>query len=102
MLLAEADPQQLTGWHRFYSLFYRFSFRRSFLIISAISDFQALIKTLLAETDRVARVLDNVKPAKLQEDASSPFFRLVLSPASFFSPRTKAEAAPELVANMMS
>jgi hypothetical protein len=93
VLLAEADAQQLTGWHRFYSLFYRFGFRRSFLIISAISDFQALIKTLLAETDRVARVLENVKPARLQEEASSPLFRLVLSPASFFSRRTKAEAA---------
>jgi hypothetical protein len=92
VLLAEADTQQLTGWHRFYSLFYRFGFRRSFLIISAISDFQTLIKTLLAETDRVARVLDNVKPARLQEEASSPLFRLVLSPASFFSRRTKAES----------
>ncbi|HEX9370425.1 MAG TPA: hypothetical protein VF897_05440, partial [Roseiflexaceae bacterium] len=59
VLLAETDHRQLTGWHRFYSLFYRFSFRRSFLIISAIGDFQNLIKTLLSETDRVARVLDN-------------------------------------------
>ena len=91
VLLAETDHRQLTGWHRFYSLFYRFSFRRSFLIISAIGDFQNLIKTLLSETDRVARVLDNVKPARLQEEASSPLFRLVLSPASFFSRRTKTE-----------
>jgi len=104
VLLAEADPQQLTGWHRFYSLLYRFGFRRSFLIISAISDFQVLIKTLLAETDRVARVLDNVKPAKLQEEASSPLFRLMLSPASFFSRRTKAEAeaSAELVPSVTS
>lgn len=95
VLLAETDPQQLTGWHRFYSLFYRLGFRRSFLITSAISDFQNLIKTLLAETDRVARVLDNIKPARLQEEASSPLFRLVLSPASFFSRRTKAEDAAQ-------
>ena len=93
VLLAETDPQQLTGWHRFYSMFYRFGFRRSFLIGSAISDFQGLIKTLLAETDRVARVLDNIKPARLQEEASSPLFRLVLSPASFFSRRSKTEDA---------
>ncbi|HEX9369463.1 MAG TPA: hypothetical protein VF897_00580, partial [Roseiflexaceae bacterium] len=33
----------------------------------------------------------NVKPARLQEEASSPLFRLVLSPASFFSRRTKTE-----------
>ena len=94
VLLAETDPQQLTGWHRIYSLFYRLGFRRSFLITSAISDFQVLIKTLLAETDRVARVLDNIKPARLQEEASSPLFRLVLSPASFFSRRSKAEHVP--------
>jgi hypothetical protein len=93
VLLAEADRKQLTIWHRFYSLIYRFGFRRSFLIISAISDFQILIKTLLSETDRVARVLDNVKPARLQEEASSPLFRLLLSPGSFFSRRTKAESA---------
>lgn len=93
VLLAEADRKQLTGWHRFYSLLYRLGFGRSFLIISAISDFQNLIKTLLSETDRVARVLENVKPARLQEDASSPLFRLLLSPASFFSRRAKDEAS---------
>src|SRR5215208_752500 len=93
VLLAETERKQLTFWHRFYGIMYRLSFRRSFLIISAISDFQNLIKTLLSETDRVARVLENVKPAKLQEEASSPLFRLLLSPGSFFSRRTKAEVA---------
>jgi len=38
-------------------------------------------------------VLDNVKPARLQEDASSPLFRFLLGPASFFSRRSKTEAA---------
>lgn len=94
VLLAETDKSQLTGWHRFYSALYRIGFRPGFLVISAISDFNGLIKTLLSETDRVARVLDNVKPAKLQEEASSPLFRLLLSPASFFSRRTKTEAVP--------
>ena len=93
MLLAVASGGQLTGWHRFYSLLYRLSFSRGFLITSAISDFKSLVQTLLSETDRVARLLDNVKPAKLQEEASSPLFRFLLSPASFFSRRSKAEAA---------
>jgi hypothetical protein len=93
VLLAETAREQLTGWHRFYSFAYRFGFRRSFLIISAISDFDGLIKTLLSESDRVARVLENVKPARLQEDAASPLFRFLLGPASFFSRRSKAEAA---------
>jgi hypothetical protein len=93
VLLAETTRDHLTGWHRFYSFAYRFGFRRSFLIISAINDFDGLIKTLLSESDRVARVLDNVKPARLQEDAASPLFRFLLGPASFFSRRSKAEAA---------
>jgi hypothetical protein len=96
VLLAETVRGQLTSWHRFYSLIYRFGFRRGFLIISAISNFDGLIKTLLSESDRVARVLDNVKPARLQEEASSPLFRFLLGPASFFSRRTKAEAGPEV------
>jgi hypothetical protein len=103
VLLAETERKQLTFWHRFYSLLYRFTFRRSFLIISAISDFQNLIKTLLSETDRVARVLENVKPARLQEEASSPLFRLLLSPGSFFSRRSKAEVAaapPQVMMNV--
>jgi hypothetical protein len=91
VLLAETARDQLTGWHRFYSLFYRFGFRRGFLITSAVSDFDGLIKTLLSESDRVARVLGNVKPARLQEDASSPLFRFLLGPASFFSRRSKTE-----------
>jgi len=93
VLLAETARGQLTSWHRFYSMIYRFGFRRGFLIISAISDFDGLIKTLLSESDRVARVLENVKPARLQEDASSPLFRLLLGPASFFSRRSKAEVS---------
>jgi len=98
VLLAETSSSQLTGWHRFYSLIYRLSFRRGFLIISANSDFDKLIKTLLSESDRVARVLENVKPARLQEEASSPLFRFLLGPASFFSRRTKTEgSSPPLV-----
>jgi hypothetical protein len=97
VLLAETTRDQLTGWHRFYSFVYRFGFRRSFLIISAITDFDGLIKTLLSESDRVARVLDNVKPARLQEDAASPLFRFLLGPASFFSRRSKAETVTPVV-----
>lgn len=98
VLLAETTGGQLTGWHRFYSLIYRLGFRRGFLIISAISDFDGLIKTLLSESDRVARVLENVKPTRLQEEASSPLFRFLLGPASFFSRRTKTEVGTHVVA----
>lgn len=91
VLLAQTERGQLTGWHRFYSFIYSFGFRRGFLITSAISDFNDLIKTLLSETDRVARVLETGKRPQVQEDASSPLFRFLLGPASFFSRRTKTE-----------
>ncbi len=93
VLLAETDRKQLTGWHRFYSFIYGLRFRRGFLITSWIHDFDRLIKTLLNETDRIARVLDVAKPTQLQEEASSAFFRFVLGPTTFFSQRTKEEEA---------
>jgi hypothetical protein len=94
VLLAETNGQQLTGWHRMYSFIYRFGVRRGFLITSGISNFEGLVQTLLSETDRVARVLDKGNPVKLQEDASSPLFRFMLGPASFFSRRDTSEVTP--------
>ncbi|MEN9934091.1 MAG: hypothetical protein RLZZ387_670 [Chloroflexota bacterium] len=94
VLLAETDSGHLTGWHRGYSLIYRLGFRPGFLISSAIGDFDGLVKTLLSETDRVARVLDNARPAQLQEEATSPLFRLLLSPASFFAQRSGPPSSP--------
>jgi hypothetical protein len=94
VLLAETGGGALTGWHRGYSLVYRLGFRPGFLITSAIGEFDALVKTLLSETDRVARVLDNARPAKLEETAASPLFRLLLSPGAFFAQRTGAPPAP--------
>lgn len=98
VLLAETGRQQLTGWHRFYAFVYRLSLRRAFLITSSISDFDRLIKALLSETDRVAKVLDNAKKAELQETASSPLFRFLLSPAAFFSARQAEPAVPFVAA----
>jgi hypothetical protein len=89
VLLAEPECDRLTGWHIFYGLLYRLNPRRAFLITSVINDFDRLVKTLLDETDRVARVLDNPKRARLEEDAQSPLFRFLLSPASFFSQKTR-------------
>lgn len=95
VLLAETERSLLTGWHRCYSLIYRFGMRRAFIITSSISDFDRLVKTLLSESDRVARMLDNATPARLEEEASSPLFRFLLSPASFFSQKTNNQFVPE-------
>jgi hypothetical protein len=94
VLLVEVAKPYLVGWHRLYSFLYRFGFQRGFLVVSAISDFDGLIRTLLSESDRVASVLENVKPARLQEDASSPLFRLVMGPASFFSRPVSSQTTP--------
>lgn len=104
MLLVETDGKHLTGWHRLYSFIYRLGFKQGFLISSGIENFDELVRTLLSETDRVARVLEARRGPKLQEDASSPMFRLLLSPSSFFSQRekiteeTEAEAHPKISA----
>jgi hypothetical protein len=92
VLLIQTDGQHLTGWHRFYSLLYSLGFRPGFLVTSSISDFDGLAKTLLSEADRVARLLDR-RGARLQEEASSPFFRLLLSPGDFFSQKASPAAA---------
>lgn len=91
VLLAETDGTQLTSWHTFYSLLYNFRPRRGFLINSWISNFDDLVKSMLSESDRVAR--NQATAAKIQEGSSSALFRFLLSPASFFSQRGKGEEA---------
>ncbi|NOK63019.1 MAG: hypothetical protein GFH27_549319n65 [Chloroflexi bacterium AL-W] len=91
VLLVETNMKQLTGWHHIYSFLYRLGFRRGFWIISAISDFDALVKTFVDETDRITRIIDNTKPIKVQEEAASPLFQFLLGPTVFFSRQTPAE-----------
>lgn len=95
VLLVETDRGWLTGWHRWYSFVYRLGFRPAFLITSQISEFDELVKTLLSEADRAARTVATGRRIELQEDASSPLFRLLLSPTSFFAQRaSQRDAAP--------
>lgn len=88
IMLIQTDGQHLVGWHRLYSFLYCLDLRPAFLVSSSISEFDNLVRTLLSETDRVARVLDR-NAAKLREEASSPFFRFILSPGAFFSQKQK-------------
>jgi hypothetical protein len=92
VILVETQGKVLTGWHRLYSLVYRLGFHSGFLVTSSISDFNELVRTLLTESDRVARILEG-RGAQLQQEASSPLFRLLLSPAAFFSQKAPATAA---------
>lgn len=93
VLLAQTNKSQLTSWHRLYSLFYSLGWRRGFYITSSIDDFDQLLKTVLAERERTARSLEYARPLDLQEKAQSPIFRLLLSPASFFSQRAVQETS---------
>ena len=90
VLLLQTDMKALTGWHRFYSVLYRLSFRRGIIITSAISNFLPLAQTLQSELDQVARQTSK-PPVRLDEKASSPLFQLLLSPAGFFSLRSKTD-----------
>ncbi|HEY1016999.1 MAG TPA: hypothetical protein VGE07_30070 [Herpetosiphonaceae bacterium] len=90
VLLMQTDNKALTGWHRFYSALYRLTFMRGFLITSAVSNFEPLVSTLLQELDSVARQV-NKPPVRLDERSASPLFQLLLSPAGFFSRRSKTD-----------
>jgi hypothetical protein len=90
VLLLQTDRKALTGWHRFYSFLYRLGFRRGVIITSAISNFLPLAQTLQTELEQVARQTSK-QPVRLDEKASSPFFQLLLSPAGFFSRRSKSD-----------
>lgn len=90
VVLLQTNNKAMTGWHRFYSVLYRFSLRRGVLITSGISDFLPLVRMLTSELEQVAR--QTKQPAvKLDEKASSPLFQLLLSPAGFFSRRSKSD-----------
>jgi hypothetical protein len=88
VLLVETKRNRLTDWHRLYTLLYRLGWRRGMLVSSAISDFENLVKTMLNETDRIARVLQGFEPVRLDERHPSLLFGLVMNPAGFFGRRS--------------
>lgn len=97
VLLAETSPRQLTGWHRLYSLLYGRGWRPGFYITSTISEFDPLLKTIIEEGERTARSVEGVRPLRIEEDAPSPVFRLLLSPAAFFSRQAAGDTAASAV-----
>lgn len=85
IVLVETSPRDLTAWHRLYSFLYRFGWQPGFYISSNINEFETLIKTILEENRRVARAIEGVQEVRLQEEARSPLFQLILGPGAFFS-----------------
>lgn len=98
VLLALTSRNQLTTWHRIYSLFYGRGLRPGFYITSAVADFDHLMQTVIDESERTARAKDNVRAVRIEEDAQSPIFKLLLSPASFFSRQAVGDMASPAVA----
>jgi hypothetical protein len=91
VLLIETQRSRLTDWHRLYTLLYRLGWRRSFLVSSSISNFEGLVREILSESDRIARVLEGVRPVQLDERHPSLLFGLVMNPAGFFGRRSPAD-----------
>jgi hypothetical protein len=98
VVLVETDRRELTSWHRLYGLAYDLRSRRGFYITSSIGTFEPLLQTILSESQRAARALEGVQPARLREDARSPLFRLLLSPGSFFSRSAVSDTSPDELA----
>ena len=97
VLIAETDRHRLTTWHRLYSFCYGFSGRRGFFITSNISEFEDLLTTMLAQSERTARAIEGAVAIRLREDAPSLLFRLLLSPSALFS-RTASASNEQAVA----
>lgn len=94
VLLVQTSNDQLTLWHRLYSLFYSLRWQRGFYVTSNISEFDPLIQAMLSESERTARASETARPVRLQEDAASPLFRLMLSPGAFFSRSAASDSQP--------
>lgn len=94
VLLVQPDPRYLTSWHRVYGLAYDLRWHQGFYITSSISDFERLVQTIISECERTTRAMEDVRPLQFREQAWSPLFRLLLSPASFFSRNAKGDTAP--------
>lgn len=77
VVLAQTAPDQLTGWHRLYSLLYRFGWRRGFLITSAMQDSEELLREIMEELSRMAQ-LGTAAPIAIDDRKASPLFRLLL------------------------
>lgn len=93
VIFAEVQPGKLTSWHRFYGLLYGLRWQPGFLISSNINQFEQLLQTMLSQSERTARAVDNVQALQLREDMPSLLFRLLLSPAAFFSRRASADVS---------
>ncbi|MFV9505193.1 MAG: hypothetical protein AB4911_11580 [Oscillochloridaceae bacterium umkhey_bin13] len=92
VLLVETHPKKLTSWHGLYSFVYGLGRRPGFLVTSNIGQFDQLLQMMISQSERTARAIEGVRPVQVREDDSSPLFRLLLSPASFFSGRARDEA----------
>jgi hypothetical protein len=85
ILLIQTDRSRLTGWHRFYSLFYGLRGRPGFYITSRIFHFDQLLQGILNEQGHYARGYEGVAALKVREEARSLIFGLLLNPGAFFS-----------------
>lgn len=90
VVLVQTDRRQLTPYHRLYSLLYRLGWRRGFLIGSAISDSERLVRGLLEEIER-RRKLGEQLPVTIDDRSRSLLFGLLVDPLGLFGRRTATQ-----------
>lgn len=90
VVLVQTESAQLTPWHRAYSLLYRLSLRRGFLISSSLEDGEGLLREMIEEVGR-RRKLGEKLNLTIDDSARSLLFSFLLSPLSLLRPSAAAE-----------
>lgn len=93
VVLVQADGEQLTPWHRAYSLLYRLSFGRGFLISSSLEDGEGLLREMLDEVQRRRKLGDKLN-LTVDDRSRSLLFSFLLSPLSLLRPSSAAAEKP--------
>lgn len=74
--LVQIEPKRLTVWHRFWSFLYRFGWRRGFLVTSAMTHAEDLMRELADELQRRQKLGQST--AEIDDKHRSPLFAPLL------------------------
>ncbi|WP_298817014.1 hypothetical protein [Chloroflexus sp.] len=96
LVIPTKTAKRLTGWHRLYGLIYGATLRPSFLISSAIENFDHLLNTIVQENSRAIRGIEGAQPVVIDEQHRSWLFSLFLRGATTTEPLPTDVSLPPL------